>query len=229
VLTDISFTAEAGQTVALVGHTGSGKTTIAALLQKFYLPSRGRVLVDGVDLLELSSHSLHAQMGSVQQNNFLFAGTVMDNIRLARPRASEAEVRATLQSLDCLDVLEGLPLGLATVVGEKSSSLSLGQRQLICFARALLADPRIVVLDEATSAIDSVTETRLQRALELLLRGRTALVIAHRLSTIRKADQVLVMDQGRLVEHGTHNTLLANGGLYAKLHQDFVGGPTRVA
>lgn len=229
VPTDISFTAEAGQTVALVGHTGSGKTTIAALLQKFYLPSRGRVLVDGVDLLELSSHSLHAQMGSVQQNNFLFAGTVMDNIRLARPRASEAEVRATLQSLDCLDVLEGLPLGLATVVGEKSSSLSLGQRQLICFARALLADPRIVVLDEATSAIDSVTETRLQRALELLLRGRTALVIAHRLSTIRKADQVLVMDQGRLVEHGTHNTLLANGGLYAKLHQDFVGGPTRVA
>ena len=226
VLSEISFTAEAGQTVALVGHTGSGKTTIAALLQKFYLPTRGHIRVDGVDLSDVTSHSLHSQMGSVQQNNFLFAGTVMDNIRFARAQAGEAEVRATLQALDCLDVLEGLPLGLATVVGEKSSSLSLGERQLICFARAMLVDPRIVVLDEATSAIDSVTETRLQRALEILLRGRTAFVVAHRLSTIRKADLVLVLDQGRLVEQGTHATLLAGGGWYAKLHQDFVRGGT---
>jgi len=229
VLADIAFVAEPGQTVALVGHTGSGKTTIVGLLQKLYLPTRGRVLVDGHDLLEVTSDSLHAQMGSVQQNNFLFAGSISDNIRFARPDANEAEVRATLRALDCLDLVEGLPGGLETQVGEKSAALSLGQRQVICFARALLADPRIVVLDEATSAIDSVTEARLQRALEILLRGRTAFVVAHRLSTIRKADLVLVMDQGRIVERGTHSTLLAAGGVYAQLHEEFIRGGSQEA
>jgi ABC-type multidrug transport system fused ATPase/permease subunit len=226
VLADISFVAEPGQTVALVGHTGSGKTTIVSLLQKLYLPTRGRVLVDGHDLLQVSSSSLHAQMGSVQQNNFLFAGSVIDNIRFARPEAAEDQVRATLQALDCLDLLDGLADGLQTKVGEKSASLSLGQRQLICFARALLADPRIVVLDEATSAIDTVTEARLRRALEVLLRGRTAFVVAHRLSTIRKAGLVLVLDQGRIVERGTHASLLGAGGVYARLHNEFVGQGT---
>ncbi len=229
VLTDISFIAEPGQTVALVGHTGSGKTTLVALLQKLYLPTRGRVLVDGHDLLDVTSDSLHAQMGSVQQNNFLFAGSVSDNIRFARPAATDADVRATLQALDCLDLLEALPRGLETQVGEKSAALSLGQRQLICFARALLADPRIVVLDEATSAIDSVTEARLQRALEILLRGRTAFVVAHRLSTIRKADLVLVLDRGRIVERGTHATLVAAGGVYAQLHEEFIRGGLQLA
>ncbi|HWH69574.1 MAG TPA: ATP-binding cassette domain-containing protein, partial [Candidatus Sulfotelmatobacter sp.] len=224
VLAEISFIAEPGQTVALVGHTGSGKTTIVGLLQKFYLPTRGHILVDGHDLLGVTSHSLHSRMGSVQQNNFLFAGSVLDNIRFARPEATPAAVRATLQALDCLDLLEALPRGLDTQVGEKSASLSMGQRQLICFARALLADPCIVVLDEATSAIDTVTEARLQRALEVLLRGRTAFVVAHRLSTIRKADLVLVLDQGRIVERGTHATLLAAGGVYAKLHEEFIRG-----
>jgi ATP-binding cassette subfamily B protein len=158
----------------------------------------------------------------VQQQNFLFGGTVLDNIRVAKPEATEDEIRAAAARLDCLDILESLPLGLQTDVGERGASLSVGERQLVCFTRALLADPRLVILDEATSSIDALTEARLQQALVALLRGRTSFVVAHRLSTIRHADCVLVLDQGRVIERGTHAELLALGGHYAALYRQFV-------
>jgi ATP-binding cassette subfamily B protein len=222
VLHDVHFTAEPGRMIALVGHTGSGKSSIINLVAKFYLPTRGEVLIDGREIRALTSHSLHRQMGIVQQQNFLFSGTVLDNIRLGRPGAAEDDVRAAARRLDCLDLFDDLPRSLQTEVGEKGSGLSVGQRQLVCFARALLADPRLLILDEATSSIDALTEARIQRALAMLLRGRTSFVVAHRLSTIRHADLVLVLDQGRIIERGTHAELLTLRGHYAALYRQFV-------
>lgn len=222
VLHDVSFTAEPGQTIALVGHTGSGKSSIINLVAKFYLPTQGALQIDGREVRTITSQSLHHQMGMVQQQNFLFSGTVLDNIRQSRPEATDEEIREAARQLDCLDIFESLPQGLLTEVGERGAGLSVGQRQLICFTRALLADPRIVILDEATSSIDALTEARLQKALLELLKGRTSFIVAHRLSTIRHADLVLVLDQGHVVERGTHHELVARGGHYAALYEQFV-------
>ncbi len=221
VLHDINLLAEAGQTVALVGHTGSGKTSIISLITKFYLPTAGVVRIDDVSTLDIRGPSLHRQMAIIQQQNFVFSGTVMENIRVGKPNASDAEVIEAARQLDCLDLLEALPDGLQTHVGERGTGLSLGQRQLVCFVRALLADPRILILDEATSSIDTMTEVRVQKALSVLLKGRTCFVIAHRLSTVRHADQVLVLDRGRIVERGNHAELLARKGVYTNLYRQF--------
>ena len=222
ILHNISFEAQPGQTIALVGHTGSGKTTITALIAKAYLPTDGALLIDGHEIREITTPSLRKHLGVVQQTNFLFEGSVLDNIRFSRPDATLAEVIDAARKLDCLDLFETLPDGWNTQVGEAGNSLSLGQRQLVCFARALLADPRIFILDEATSSIDAITESRLQASLALLLRGRTSFVIAHRLSTIRQADMILVLHDGRIVERGTHGELLALNGAYHDLYTQFV-------
>jgi len=222
VLHNVSFSAEPGQTVALVGHTGSGKTTLTNLIAKFYLPTDGELLVDGNDIRNLRTDALHRCIGIVPQQSFLFNGTVMDNIRFGRPEASDAEVVEAVRRLGCLDVIEALCDGFDTDAGERGGNLSVGQRQLVCFARALLTDPRILILDEATSSIDTITESRVQQALEMLIRGRTSFVVAHRLSTVRRADQILVLDQGRIVERGIHADLIAAGGVYADLHSSFV-------
>lgn len=229
VLSGISFVAEPGQAVALVGHTGSGKSTVANLIAKLYLPSAGRVRIDGEDLLGKTSASLHRQLACVTQHNFLFSGTVLGNIRLGRPQASREDVLNALDRLGVTDIILSLPAGLDSKVGERGVGLSLGQRQIVCFARAMLADPRVVILDEATSSVDSVTEARVQQALFRLLEGRTSFVVAHRLSTIVHADLVLVLEHGRIIERGNHAELIERGGVYAQLYREFVSAQALVA
>jgi ABC-type multidrug transport system fused ATPase/permease subunit len=221
VLHDITLTAAPGETIALVGETGCGKSTLTNLIGKFYLPDEGEILIDGREIRDITSDSLHAQMDFVLQSSFLFTGTVMDNIRYGRPEASDDDVLEVCDRLGITGVLAKLPAGLATAVGERGTSLSQGQRQLVCFARALLANPRILILDEATSAIDTVTEARLQSALATLLEGRTSFIVAHRLSTIRQASQIVVIAQGRIIERGTHDSLMSHRGHYAALHRRF--------
>ncbi len=218
-LDGVSFRAEPGQMVALVGHTGAGKTSVITLLTRFYDPQSGQILVDGRDLRELDLPSLRRQIGVVLQDTVIFSGTVRDNLRYGRLDATDAEVEAAARAVSAHDFISRLPQGYDTEVQERGSRFSVGQRQLLSFARALLADPRILILDEATSSIDTQTEIVIQRALARLLEGRTSFVVAHRLSTIRQADRILVFDHGRIVEAGTHDQLLDRAGVYAELLQ----------
>ena len=220
VLKGINLRAEPGQTVAIVGPTGAGKTTIINLLPRFWDVKGGSVRIDGVDVRDVQLPSLREQIGIVLQDTFLFSSSVMDNIRFSRPDASDEEVIAAAKLAQAHDFIERLPEGYESVLGERGSGLSQGQRQLLAIARAALADPRILILDEATSSVDTRTEQRIQAALNDLLRGRTSFVIAHRLSTIRSADQVLVLHEGEIIERGTHESLLAQRGFYYELYMN---------
>ncbi|HEY7356905.1 MAG TPA: ABC transporter ATP-binding protein, partial [Ktedonobacterales bacterium] len=218
VLHGLSLSIKAGQTAAIVGHTGAGKSTIASLLSRFYDVQQGAVLIDGCDVREVTQGSLRGQIGIVLQEPFLFTGTIRDNIRYGRLNATNAEVEEAARVIGVHDIIIQLSQGYETPIRERGRNLSVGQRQLISFARALLADPRILILDEATANIDTFTEVLVQQGLQRLLHGRTALVIAHRLSTIKNADTIIVLQNGRIIEQGSHQELLQRDGAYATLY-----------
>ncbi|HEX6680450.1 MAG TPA: ABC transporter ATP-binding protein, partial [Gaiellaceae bacterium] len=221
VLPDLNLDVPAGTTAALVGHTGAGKSTIAKLLARFYDPRAGRITIDGIDLRDVTQPSLRRQLGIVPQEGFLFAGTVAENIAFGRPDAAGDEIVRAAQAVGAHEFILRLENGYETEVQERGSRLSLGQRQLVALARALLADPRILILDEATSSVDIGTERKIEQALRLLLSGRTAFIIAHRLSTIRDADLIVVLEHGRIVEQGSHDELMEKRGLYTSLYGDW--------
>ena len=221
VVHDVSFAVPAGRTVALVGATGAGKSTLVKLLARFYDPQEGAVLIDDHDLRDVTTRSLREQLAVVPQEAFLFSGSVLDNIRFARPSSAPDEVKRVARIVGAHDFIAGLPDGYDAEVQEGGAGLSTGQRQLVSFARALLADPRVLILDEATSSVDAESERRIERAMDVLFRGRTSVIVAHRLSTVRYADEILVVDAGRIVERGTHDELLAAGGRYAELYREW--------
>ena len=222
VLRDVNFEAKPGQTVALVGATGSGKTSIISLIMRFYEAQRGRITIDGADLLSATVESLHRQVGIVTQENFLFTGTVMENLKFGRPEASDEEVIEAAKTLGTHEMVMRFAEGYQTKVSERGGNFSAGERQLLTFTRAMVAQPRILILDEATSAVDTQTERTIQHALEKLFARRTCFVVAHRLSTVRNAHCIFVLSHGEIIERGKHEDLLAAGGHYAKLHAEFV-------
>ncbi|WP_276954041.1 ABC transporter ATP-binding protein [Allomeiothermus silvanus] len=219
VLEDVSLTAKPGEVVALVGPSGAGKSTLISLIPRFYDPTRGRILLDGVDIRDLTLHDLRSNIALVPQETQLFSGTIAENIRYGKPGASDAEVIEVAKAANAHEFITSFPDGYATIVGERGIKLSGGQRQRVAIARALLKNPRILILDEATSSLDSESEALVQEALEVLMQGRTTFVIAHRLSTIRGADKIVVLEAGRIVQQGTHQELLAAGGLYKELYE----------
>ncbi len=221
VLTNFNLTIQPGETVAIVGHTGAGKSSLARLIARFYEFQGGKLLIDEHDIRSLDLHSYHQQLGMVPQAPFLFSGTVAENIRYARPSASEKQVEDIAYNIGQGDWLEALPEGLNTLVGEAGRSLSMGQRQLVALARVLLQAPSIIVMDEATASVDPLTEAQIQEGLDVLLKGRTAILIAHRLSTIQHADRILVLSHGQIVEEGNHEQLLLMGGHYAQLYNTY--------
>jgi len=219
VLSHIDITIAPGETIALVGPTGAGKTSIANLVARFYKVTDGGIYVDGHNVRDVTTESLHRHMGLVPQDPFLFSGTIADNIRFGKPAATEEELHHAAQLANADMFIATLADGYETRILEGGANLSVGQRQLICIARALLVDPRILIMDEATSSVDTVTEALIQEALGRLLAGRTAIVIAHRLSTVRNADRIYVIDEGRIAQTGSHEELIAEGGLYRELYE----------
>jgi ATP-binding cassette subfamily B protein len=226
LITDLSLVAEPGQTIAIVGPTGAGKTTLVNLLMRFYDLTGGRITLDGRDIAEMSRHDVRSQFGMVLQDTWLFNGTIRDNIAFGRPQASEEEIRAAAKAAYVDRFVHSLPFGYDTLITEDGQSVSAGEKQLITIARAFLVDPTILILDEATSSVDTRTEVLIQKAMHALRSGRTSFVIAHRLSTIRDATIILVMESGSIVEQGSHDELLARHGAYHRLHQSQFVAPT---
>ena len=221
VLEDINLKIKAGESVAIVGHTGAGKTTIASLLMRFYDIDKGSIKIDGVDIRDYDMYNLRSQIGLVSQDVFLFSGTVLDNIRYGRPEATIDEVNGVISIVAAQEFIDALPEGLNTELGERGKGLSAGQRQMISFARTLLTNPKILILDEATAAVDAYTEWKIQEALDKLLANRTSIVIAHRLTTIKNSDRIIVLDKGRIIEEGNHESLMEKGGLYSELYETY--------
>jgi ATP-binding cassette subfamily B protein len=221
VLKNINLEIKPGESIALVGQTGAGKTTIASLLMRFYDINEGSIKIDGVDLRDFDLFNLRSQIGLVSQDVFLFSGTVLDNIKFGKPDATLKDVKEVIRIVEAQEFIDALPDGLKTVLGERGKGLSAGQRQMISFARTLLINPKILILDEATAAVDAYTESKIQEALEKLLANRTSIVIAHRLTTIKNSDRIIVLEHGEVIEEGNHETLMSNGGPYSELYETY--------
>tara|TARA_B100000519_G_scaffold129658_1_gene112048 strand:- start:1226 stop:2176 length:951 start_codon:yes stop_codon:yes gene_type:complete len=221
VLKNINFKIQTGETIAIVGPTGGGKSTVAKLATRFYDPSSGRVLIDGYDIRNVQLESLRKQIGVVPQEPFLFAGSIRENVGFSRPEASDDEIIEALDASGLMPMVDSLPDGIDTVIHERGASLSAGERQLIAISRAFLSKPRVLVLDEATSNLDLQSESQVERALDAILDGRSAIIVAHRLATVMRADRIIVVDNGRIVESGSHNELLNKEGAYSEMHQQW--------